>query len=143
MWLPAILLPRPGAGVKRIIYLGGLGDDNEGLSPHLRNRHEVGKVLRESGCVVVEFRPSIVIGSGSRSYELVRALVHHYCFAPGTQAVDVVDGLVRQFGETELDACACDHRADLADLVRDHLSLENILPDALTQEAAVLGGLRH
>ena len=63
------------AGVKRIIYLGGLGDDDEDLSPHLRSRHEVGAVLRESGCVVVELRASIVIGSGSLSFELVRALV--------------------------------------------------------------------
>lgn len=63
------------AGVKRIIYLGGLGDDDEKLSPHLRSRHEVGKILQQSGCQVVEFRASIVIGSGSLSFELVRALV--------------------------------------------------------------------
>jgi uncharacterized protein YbjT (DUF2867 family) len=63
------------AGVKRIIYLGGLGEATDDLSPHLRSRHEVGEVLRESGCVVVEFRASIVIGSGSLSFELVRALV--------------------------------------------------------------------
>ncbi|MDC0936802.1 SDR family oxidoreductase [Pirellulales bacterium] len=64
-----------GAGVKTIVYLGGLGDDNEQLSAHLRSRHEVGELLRESGCLVVEFRASIVIGSGSLSFELVRALV--------------------------------------------------------------------
>lgn len=63
------------AGVERIIYLGGLGDDDEDLSPHLRSRHEVGEVLKSSGCVVIEFRASIVIGSGSLSFELVRALV--------------------------------------------------------------------
>jgi uncharacterized protein YbjT (DUF2867 family) len=63
------------AGVKRIVYLGGLGDDNEDLSPHLRSRHEVGDLLRQSGCQVVEFRASIVIGSGSLSFELIRALV--------------------------------------------------------------------
>tara|TARA_R110002049_G_scaffold27321_4_gene94468 strand:+ start:5461 stop:6909 length:1449 start_codon:yes stop_codon:yes gene_type:complete len=63
------------AGVRRIIYLGGLGEDDESLSTHLRSRHEVGNVLRESGCQVVEFRASIVIGSGSLSFELVRALV--------------------------------------------------------------------
>ncbi|HBJ36302.1 MAG TPA: DUF2867 domain-containing protein [Planctomycetaceae bacterium] len=63
------------AGVKRIIYLGGLGDDDEKLSPHLRSRHEVGQILLQSGCQVVEFRASIVIGSGSLSFELVRALV--------------------------------------------------------------------
>ncbi|MDG2383277.1 MAG: SDR family oxidoreductase [Pirellulaceae bacterium] len=63
------------AGVKRIVYLGGLGDDDDELSPHLRSRHEVGEVLQSSGCVVIEFRASIVIGSGSLSFELVRALV--------------------------------------------------------------------
>ncbi len=63
------------AGVKRIIYLGGLGDDGEDLSAHLKSRHEVGELLRESGCQVIEFRASIVIGSGSLSFELVRALV--------------------------------------------------------------------
>ncbi len=63
------------AGVRRIIYLGGLGDDDQTLSAHLRSRHEVGDILRNSGCQVIEFRASIVIGSGSLSYELVRALV--------------------------------------------------------------------
>ena len=63
------------AGVQRIVYLGGLGEDSDDLSAHLRSRHEVGEVLRESGVQVIEFRASIVIGSGSLSFELVRALV--------------------------------------------------------------------
>ena len=63
------------AGVERIIYLGGLGDDNQTLSPHLRSRQEVGQVLRQSGVPVVEFRASIVIGSGSLSFEMIRSLV--------------------------------------------------------------------
>ncbi len=63
------------AGVRRIIYLGGLGDSRQALSPHLRSRHEVGEILRDSGAQVIEFRASIVIGSGSLSFELVRALV--------------------------------------------------------------------
>ena len=63
------------AGVKRIIYLGGLGDDGPLLSTHLRSRHEVGELLRTSGCQVLELRASIVIGSGSLSFELVRSLV--------------------------------------------------------------------
>lgn len=62
-------------GVKRIIYLGGLGDDDAQLSPHLRSRHEVGQVLRSSGVQVIELRASIVIGSGSLSFEMIRALV--------------------------------------------------------------------
>lgn len=63
-------------GVRRIIYLGGLGDpEAEELSPHLRSRHEVGEVLRTSGAQVIEFRASIIIGSGSLSFELIRSLV--------------------------------------------------------------------
>lgn len=63
------------AGVERIIYLGGLGSDAEELSPHLRSRQEVGELLRASGLPVLEFRASIVIGAGSLSFELIRALV--------------------------------------------------------------------
>ncbi len=63
------------AGVAGIIYLGGLGDEQETLSPHLRSRQEVGRILRESGVPVLEFRASIVIGSGSLSFEMIRSLV--------------------------------------------------------------------
>jgi len=63
------------AGVRRIVYLGGLAEEGPDLSPHLRSRHEVGRILRGSGAQVVEFRASVVIGSGSLSFELVRALV--------------------------------------------------------------------
>ena len=63
------------AGVGRIIYLGGLARDTEDLSPHLRSRHEVGRILRESGVPTLELRAAIIIGSGSLSFEMVRALV--------------------------------------------------------------------
>ena len=63
------------SGVRRIVYLGGLGDEQQQLSKHLRSRQEVGAILRESGAQVVEFRASIVIGSGSLSFELIRTLV--------------------------------------------------------------------
>lgn len=62
------------AGVQRIIYLGGLGGDSE-LSAHLRSRQEVGRILRESGVTTIELRAAIVIGSGSASFEMIRALV--------------------------------------------------------------------
>jgi uncharacterized protein YbjT (DUF2867 family) len=62
------------AGVSRIVYLGGLGKGDD-LSPHLASRQEVGEVLRASGVTVVELRASIVIGSGSLSFEMIRALV--------------------------------------------------------------------
>ena len=62
------------AGVKKIIYLGGLGQ-GDSLSAHLRSRQEVGRILRKSGTPTIEFRASIVLGSGSFSFEMIRALV--------------------------------------------------------------------
>jgi len=63
------------AGVRRIIYLGGLGDNADPkLSPHLRSRHEVGDILRTSGVETIEFRASLVIGTGSLSFDLVQSL---------------------------------------------------------------------
>ena len=63
------------AGVRRIVYLGGLSDGGDTLSPHLRSRNETGDSLRASGVPVVEFKASIVIGAGSLSFEMIRALV--------------------------------------------------------------------
>lgn len=63
------------AGVGRIIYLGGLGEGATRLSSHLKSRQEVGEILRSSGPQVIELRASIVIGSGSLSFEMIRALV--------------------------------------------------------------------
>ena len=62
------------AGVRQIIYLGGLGSGHA-LSPHLASRQEVGRLLAASGVPTIEFRASIVIGSGSLSFEMIRALV--------------------------------------------------------------------
>jgi uncharacterized protein YbjT (DUF2867 family) len=62
------------AGVRRIIYLGGLGR-REPLSPHLASRQEVGRILREGAVPTIEFRASIILGSGSLSFELIRGLV--------------------------------------------------------------------
>ena len=63
------------AGVRRVVYLGGLGRGQDHLSPHLRSRQETGEVLRRTGVPVVELRSSIVLGSGSLSFELIRSLV--------------------------------------------------------------------
>jgi uncharacterized protein YbjT (DUF2867 family) len=63
------------AGLRRIIYLGGLGAVGEQLSTHLRSRHETGEALRASGVPLTELRASIILGSGGLSFELIRALV--------------------------------------------------------------------
>jgi uncharacterized protein YbjT (DUF2867 family) len=63
------------AGVRRIVYLGGLGDSAADLSSHLRSRQETGNALRSGSVPVIEFRASVVIGSGSLSFDLIRALV--------------------------------------------------------------------
>ncbi|HYK43353.1 MAG TPA: SDR family oxidoreductase [Thermoanaerobaculia bacterium] len=63
------------AGVSSIVYLGGLGDSASPLSPHLSSRQETGERLRASGVPVIEFRASVVIGSGSLSFEMIRSLV--------------------------------------------------------------------
>lgn len=62
------------AGVRRIIYLGGLGDAGDALSEHLRSRHDTGAALREAGVPVTEFRAAVIVGSGSVSFEMIRYL---------------------------------------------------------------------
>ena len=62
------------AGVKRIVYLGGLGDSSAGLSVHLRSRQETGDALRSAGVPVTEFRAAVIVGSGSISFEMIRWL---------------------------------------------------------------------
>jgi uncharacterized protein YbjT (DUF2867 family) len=63
------------AGVGRIVYLGGLGEESDELSEHLRSRHEVGRVLAGGPVPVTELRAAIIIGSGSASFEMLRHLV--------------------------------------------------------------------
>jgi len=63
------------SGVSRVVYLGGLGDDADDLSPHLESRHETGRVLAEHGPPLVELRAGIVIGDGSASYRMLEDLV--------------------------------------------------------------------
>jgi len=63
------------AGVKRIIYLGALAKESPHLSSHLQSRQEVGNILRKAGIELTELRASIIIGSGSASFEIIRDLV--------------------------------------------------------------------
>ncbi|NYJ08826.1 NAD(P)H-binding protein [Petropleomorpha daqingensis] len=65
------------AGVRRIVYLGGLGEDGEGLSRHLRSRRQVEQLLGATGVPVTVLRAGIVVGHGGVSWELTRQLVAH------------------------------------------------------------------
>ncbi len=65
------------AGLSRIIYLGGLGDDSDDLSAHLRSRRQVETLLGEAGCPVTTLRAGIIVGHGGVSWELTRELVEH------------------------------------------------------------------
>jgi uncharacterized protein YbjT (DUF2867 family) len=90
-------------GVAQIVYLGGLGGEHD-VSPHLASRHEVGRLLRSAGVPTIELRASIVIGSGSASFETVRALVERLpvivaprwveTLAQPIAIEDVLDGLL-------------------------------------------------
>jgi len=62
-------------GVKQIVYLGGLGADDDDLSAHLRSRREVEQLLGETGVPVTVLRAAIVVGAGGISWELTRQLV--------------------------------------------------------------------
>jgi uncharacterized protein YbjT (DUF2867 family) len=61
--------------VKRIIYLGGLGETKDQLSTHLRSRKEVEKILRGGETPVTTFQAAMIIGPGSASFEIMRFLV--------------------------------------------------------------------
>lgn len=62
------------AGVDRVIYLGGLGDENDDLSEHLRSRREVESILAEGAAAVTVLRAGVVIGEGSLSWRIIRQL---------------------------------------------------------------------
>ena len=62
-------------GLERIIYLGGLGEEQDDLSEHLQSRREVGRILQQGGVPLTQFRAAIILGAGSASFELVRYLV--------------------------------------------------------------------
>jgi len=65
------------AGLKRIVYLGGLGDDDDDLSAHLRSRRGVEQLLGRAGVPVTTLRAGIIVGHGGISWELTRQLVAH------------------------------------------------------------------
>src|SRR4051812_7319985 len=98
------------AGVGRIVYLGGLGDGPD-LSPHLASRQEVGRLLAATGVETIEFRASIVIGSGSLSFELLRSLTERLpvMLTPRwvrtcAQPIAIEDVIAYLLGALEIDA---------------------------------------
>lgn len=68
-------LAAAAAGVRQIVYLGGLGEEGGELSPHLRSRREVEELLGSSGVPVTVLRAAIVVGAGGVSWEMTRELV--------------------------------------------------------------------
>ncbi len=70
------------AGVRRVIYLGGLGGGAGSLSAHLTSRHAVGDILRREGPSLTEFRAAIIVGSGSLSFEMIRHIVEQHPIIP-------------------------------------------------------------
>lgn len=72
------------AGVRHIIYLGGLADPEQHLAPHMRSRIETGRVLRQGKTPVTEFRAGVIIGSGSISFEMIRFMTELFPVVPGS-----------------------------------------------------------
>jgi uncharacterized protein YbjT (DUF2867 family) len=123
------------AGVKRIIYLGGLGVENDPqLSPHLRSRHEVGELLRQSGAEVIEFRASVVIGAGSLSFDLIKTLTDRLpvmiCprwLTTPTQPIAVDDVLAyllaakdMPHGESQIFEIGCEEVTTYGEMIREY-----------------------
>jgi uncharacterized protein YbjT (DUF2867 family) len=65
------------AGLQRIVYLGGLGDEADELSAHLRSRREMERLLGATGVPVTSLRAGIIVGHGGISWEMTRQLVEH------------------------------------------------------------------
>jgi uncharacterized protein YbjT (DUF2867 family) len=63
------------AGVRRVIYLGGLGETGAGLSEHLASRLEVAKILKRGRFSTTWLRAAVIVGEGSASFEMIRSLV--------------------------------------------------------------------
>ena len=68
--------------VQRIIYIGGLGDQKEKLSEHLKSRMEVGSILSSGIIPVIRLQAAMILGTGSASYEMLKSLVMHNRWIP-------------------------------------------------------------
>ncbi|MBD3166417.1 DUF2867 domain-containing protein [bacterium] len=131
------------AGVKKIVYLGGLGHGDE-LSAHLASRREVGHVLADSGVPVLEYRAGIILGSGSLSYEMIRALVRKLPVMTTprwtrvqTQPIAVEDVIAYLRAAADIDLEDGEHR------IYEIGAPDRISYQGLMQEYARLRGLRR
>jgi len=107
------------AGLQRIVYLGGLGDDDDDLSAHLRSRRGVEQLLGSAGVPVTTLRAGIIVGHGGISWELTRQLVAHLpaMITPRwvrtrTQPISIGDVVRYLVGVLELPEAA-DHAFDI------------------------------
>lgn len=126
-------------GVGRIIYLGGLGSGKD-LSPHLESRQEVGRALRASGVPTLEFRASIILGSASISFEIVRTLVERLpvmvtprwtrTLAQPIAVEDVISylvaGLDKEIAESEVFEIGGSDRVSYLGLLREYARIRGI-----------------
>ena len=100
------------AGVEHIIYLGGLADPAEDIGVHLRSRIQTGEILRQAGVPVTEFRASLIIGSGSISFEMIRYLTEQFPILAGprwmhnrTQPIAIQDVLEYLISALDIRTC--------------------------------------
>ena len=128
------------AGVRKIIYLGGLGDSDVSNSAHMRSRYAVGELLRESGVPTIEFRASIIIGAGSLSFELIRSLVRRLPImivprwvrvsAQPIAIEDVLEYLVqafdRRFDQSEVFEIGGAEQLSYLDLMRKYAEIQGL-----------------
>jgi len=63
-------------GIRRVVFMGGLGSDKDQLSKHLKSRHNTGVILRKYVNSLIELRASMIVGEGSIAYEIMKRLVH-------------------------------------------------------------------
>ncbi|CAN5679370.1 SDR family oxidoreductase [soil metagenome] len=120
------------AGVKRIIYLGGLGAHDDKLSQHLASRHEVGRILAEGAVPVLEFRAAIVVGSGSVAFEMLRHLTERL---PAMIAPRWLSTRIQPIGESDLTSYLM---AGARGELEESRVVEIGGPDALTYKQMIL-----
>jgi uncharacterized protein YbjT (DUF2867 family) len=100
------------AGIRKVIYLGGLAAAGAPVSEHLKSRHETGAVLRKFGPPLIEFRAGIIVGNGSTSFEIIRCLTERLPImicprwvTTRTQPIAVDDVLAYLLAALRFDGC--------------------------------------